>query len=356
MDKRQYKQLMEQIQMSDACEQRILNAVHQTKMPQLKKHITRRKRAGIALAAAACVAVVSVFSVAAAQNTSLLEKLFPWAESVDVPETAVFTNGQIESFTVDGMDGLDITPVGVVNDAKNVYLMMRIVPSDPDFNPAKRAIVNYNSGSGIVYPMINGENKLDDADKDDPYYLGKYEFFERTDIPEEDGSYTAFYQLQFTNGITFDHLNFTIGLTDITDLIEKQNGFVKSEQTELLGTIDVTVSLDTSVQEVTLNYTEPIAIPNKNGTGYLKHLEIQALSMQLSGTGDMQLFDSYDSAYPVTITYADGSTMTPDCKNSSISFTDQSDTPWEYSIDFDEPIAPEGIVSIEFGGTTIPFH
>lgn len=54
--------------------------------------------------------------------------------------------------------------------------MMRIVPSDPDFNPAKRAIVNYNSGSGIVYPMINGENKLDDADKDDPYYLGKYEF------------------------------------------------------------------------------------------------------------------------------------------------------------------------------------
>lgn len=30
MDKRQYKQLMEQIQMSDACEQRILNAVHQT--------------------------------------------------------------------------------------------------------------------------------------------------------------------------------------------------------------------------------------------------------------------------------------------------------------------------------------
>ena len=247
MDKRQYKQLMEQIQMSDACEQRILNAVHQTKMPQLKKHITWRKRAGIALAAAACVAVVSVFSVAAAQNTSLLEKLFPWAESVDVPETAVFTNGQIESFTVDGMDGLDITPVGVVNDAKNVYLMMRIVPSDPDFNPAKRVIVNYNSGSGIVYPMINGENKLDDADKDDPYYLGKYEFFERTDIPEEDGSYTAFYQLQFTNGITFDHLNFTIGLTDITDLIEKQNGFVKSEQTELLGTIDVTVSLDTSV-------------------------------------------------------------------------------------------------------------
>ena len=44
MDKRQYKQLMEQIQMSNACEQRILNAVHQTKMPQLKKHITWRKR------------------------------------------------------------------------------------------------------------------------------------------------------------------------------------------------------------------------------------------------------------------------------------------------------------------------
>ena len=222
MDKRQYKQLMEQIQMSDACEQRILNAVHQTKMPQLKKHITWRKRAGIALAAAACVAGVSGFSVAAALNTRLREKLFPWADSVDVPDTAVCTNGQIESFTVDGMDGLDITPVGVVNDAKNVYLMMRIVPSDPDFNPAKRVIVNYNSGSGIVYPMINGEIKLDDEVIDDPKNKKKKKNFERTDIPEEDGSYTAFYQLQFTNGITFDHLNFTIGLTDITDLIEKQ--------------------------------------------------------------------------------------------------------------------------------------
>ena len=118
MDKRQYKRVMEQIQMSDACEQRILDAVHNSEMPKPKKHITLRKKAGIAIAAAACVAVVSVFSVTAAQNNNLLEKLFPWAESVDVPETAVFTNGQIESFTVDGMDGLDITPVGVVNDAK----------------------------------------------------------------------------------------------------------------------------------------------------------------------------------------------------------------------------------------------
>ena len=143
MDKRQYKRVMEQIQMSDACEQRILDAVHRQEMPKRKKTITLRKRAGIAVAAAACVAAVSVFSVAAAQNTSLLEMLFPWAESVDTPETAVFTNGQIESFTVDGMDGLDITPIGVVNDAKYVYLMMRIVPSDPDFNPAERYISTY---------------------------------------------------------------------------------------------------------------------------------------------------------------------------------------------------------------------
>lgn len=67
----------------------------------------------------------------------------------------MFTNGQIESFTVDGMDGLDITPIGVVNDAKYVYLMMRIVPSDPDFNPAERYISTYmDFTSNLVYPQI----------------------------------------------------------------------------------------------------------------------------------------------------------------------------------------------------------
>ena len=37
MDKRQYKRVMEQIQMSDACEQRILDAVHRQEMPKRKK-------------------------------------------------------------------------------------------------------------------------------------------------------------------------------------------------------------------------------------------------------------------------------------------------------------------------------
>ena len=50
MDKRQYKRVMEQIQMSDACEQRILDAVHRQEMPKRKKTITLRKKAGIAVA------------------------------------------------------------------------------------------------------------------------------------------------------------------------------------------------------------------------------------------------------------------------------------------------------------------
>ena len=44
MDKRQYKRVMEQIQMSDACEQRILDAVHNSEMPKPKKHITLRNK------------------------------------------------------------------------------------------------------------------------------------------------------------------------------------------------------------------------------------------------------------------------------------------------------------------------
>ena len=356
MDKRQYKQLMEQIQMSDACEQRILNAVHQTKMPQLKKHITWRKRAGIALAAAACVAVVSVFSVAAAQNTSLLEKLFPWAESVDVPETAVFTNGQIESFTVDGMDGLDITPVGVVNDAKNVYLMMRIVPSDPDFNLAERYISTYmNFTSNLVYPQIEGMDNIYALKDDDPYQVEESGFSLQTDVPESDGSYTAFYQLKFANGITFDHLNCTIGLTDMTELSEAQNGYVESDQTELMGTISVSFTLDNSLQEQQRDFAEPIKFQTYSGTSYINHIEIQSFSMVFTGTGNMTLDATWQTPYALSIQYADGSTITPEFQNRGCE-TDYLNHTWKYSMSFTEPIDPDGIVSVELDDTTIPFH
>lgn len=357
MDKRQYKRVMEQIQMSDTCEQRILDAVHRQEMPKRKKTITLRKKAGIAVAAAACVAAVSVFSVAAAQNTSLLEMLFPWAESVDTPETAVFTNGQIESFTVDGMDGLDITPIGVVNDAKYVYLMMRIVPSDPDFNPAERYISTYmDFTSNLVYPQIEGIDNIYALKDDDPYRVEESGFSVQTEVPESDGSYTAFYRLKFANGITFDHLNCIIGLTDMTELSEAQNGYAEADQTELMGTISTSFTLDDSLQDQQCDFEEPIAVPNDNGTGYLKHLDIQAFSLHLSGTGEMALFGSYNEPYAATITYADGSTFTPDCKNSGLTQTYLENTLWEYNIDFDKPINPEGIVSIEFGDTVIPIH
>ena len=347
MDKRQYKHVMEQIQMSDTCEQRILDAVHRQETPKRKKTITLRKRAGIAVAAAACVAAVSVFSVAAAQNTNLLEKLFPWAESVDVPETAVFTNGQIESFTVDGMDGLDITPIGVVNDAKYVYLMMRIVPNDSDFSFPDEC--THIGTSEIMYPMIDGIDNIYELKEDNPYRIEESGILTRTDTPEPDGSYTAFYQLKFANGITFDHLDLTIGLTTFKDKVENY-------QTELMGTISVSFTLDDSLQDQQCDFEEPIAVPNDNGTGYLKHLDIQAFSLHLSGTGEMALFGSYNEPYAATITYADGSTFTPNCKNGGLSQTDQEGTPWEYHIDFDTPINPEGIVSIKFGDTVIPIH
>lgn len=142
-------------------------------------------------------------------------------------------------------------------------------------------------------------------------------FSVQTEVPESDGSYTAFYQLKFANGITFDHLNCIIGLTDMTELSEAQNGYAEADQTELMGTISTSFTLDDSLQDQQCDFEEPIAVPNDNGTGYLKHLDIQAFSLHLSGTGEMALFGSYNEPYAATITYADGSTFTPDCKTAA---------------------------------------
>ena len=70
--------------------------------------------------------VIVSFSAAAAQNRSLLELLFPQTETTSVSEQLIATNGTMEHVTVSGMNGWDVTPVGVVNDARTIYLIFQI--------------------------------------------------------------------------------------------------------------------------------------------------------------------------------------------------------------------------------------
>ena len=92
MDKKQYQQLMEQIQMPASCEQRILEQIQQQDAFEPHHHrFSWQKKLGIAVAAAVCISVVSVFSAAAAQNRSLLELLFPQTETTSVSEQLIAT-------------------------------------------------------------------------------------------------------------------------------------------------------------------------------------------------------------------------------------------------------------------------
>ena len=112
MDKKQYQQLMEQIQMPASCEQRILEQIQQQDAFEPRHHrFSWQKKLGIAVAAAVCISVVSVFSAAAAQNRSLLELLFPQTETTSVSEQLIATNGTMEHVTVSGMNGWDV-PAG----------------------------------------------------------------------------------------------------------------------------------------------------------------------------------------------------------------------------------------------------
>lgn len=112
--------------MPASCEQRILEQIQQQDAFEPRRRFSWQKKLGIAVAAAVCISVVSVFSAAAAQNRSLLELLFPQTAATSVSEQLIATNGTMEHVTVSGMNGWDVTPVGVVNDARTIYLIFQI--------------------------------------------------------------------------------------------------------------------------------------------------------------------------------------------------------------------------------------
>lgn len=68
MNSKQYKQVMQQIQMPASCEQSILNQIHAPSQPKTVHH--SKRHGWIAAAAAACIAITSVVTVSAARDSN----------------------------------------------------------------------------------------------------------------------------------------------------------------------------------------------------------------------------------------------------------------------------------------------
>lgn len=355
MDKRQYERIMEQIRMSDDCEQKILDMVQNGQQPApAKPRVTWKKKAAIVFAAVMCVSVVSVCSVAAAQNVGLLQWLFPEMTVEEVPESAVSLYGTMENFTVTGMEGMTVTPSAVVHDARTIYLIFDVVP-DEGIDLENMMLMEYSGisqdGLGLQYPKINGEIswKEDGA----PFALAEGGRSPHL-IAREDGSYQFEYELKFKEPFDADTLDVEIALSDVTDLLKEQDGYIESGQMELLGTISATLHLGAPLEARSYTFEEPVRIESVSGTAYLEQLGIQGFTLTASGTGSIALGGSPQSPEyaltPVVLTLTDGSTLSGMVIGASYCY-DGGD--WDFEVRLEKPIDPMNVVSVQLGDNTI---
>lgn len=332
MDKQQYKRVMEQIRMSDACEQRILAAVQNGGQPvSAKFRVTWKKKTIVAAATAACVSVVSVLSVAAVQNASLLQLLFP--TKTEVVDTALQAEDGLENFTVSGFDGVTIEPLGVVRDAKGIYIMMHATIENGDENYFDNLEEMTELGQ---QSKINGISFWDET-REDGFRVAETNFDPRK---QDDGSYTLIYQLKFEE--ILEDLMFSLQIN--------LGRWTEEDEQNPLGTISADVNCEQTVTSVVSEMNQPIS-----DTATINRVTLHALGMELCGSGSVELPSSMyqDFLGIVELLTANGETVSAKISSGEKDPTAQS---WKFTYTFDEPIDPEQVVSIQIENHTIPLE
>lgn len=131
MEKQKLQHIMNQIQMSDICEQQIISAVQQKDMQPNQTSAPRHwKRRILGITAAVLgISAISMYTVAAVQDKTILELLFPDTETIEVAETAV-GNCSIIDFTITDIEDITVTPMGAVRDSRSVSVVFSATADD----------------------------------------------------------------------------------------------------------------------------------------------------------------------------------------------------------------------------------
>lgn len=181
---------MDQIRMSDACEQKIQCAIKQGAQTRENPHHTVWKKVITALTAIVCVGVVGAFSVAAAQQINLWELFF--SKAAEVTEPAVQTVSGVQNFAVSGFDGFTLEPMGVMHDAKQLRFVVRV---SADENEMLSRIGSIHEVERLVRRedeiMINGTSIWDQTRTDG--FLAAYTNCYGQKL--EDGAYAIVFEL-----------------------------------------------------------------------------------------------------------------------------------------------------------------
>lgn len=327
MDRQTYKQVMDQIRMSDACEQKIQCAIKQGAQTRENPHHTVWKKVITALTAIVCVGVVGAFSVAAAQQINLWELFF--SKAAEVTEPAVQTVSGVQNFAVSGFDGFTLEPMGVMHDAKQFRFVVRV---SADENEMLSRIGSIHEVERLVRRedeiMINGTSIWDQTRTDG--FLAAYTNCYGQKL--EDGAYAIVFELQFQESL--DDPEFTLQLPLAYDANAQA-----LDDLQYLGTITAEIHCEqaTALTVESDQQVEEHAVLNR--------MEIHAFGMELYGSGSkMPVNSMYADPYGIiSVELTDGSTVT-----ATITSVDTASTAhtWEFQYLFDTPIDPQQVTAI----------
>ncbi len=331
--------------MPDTCEQKILRAVQNSSEIQQteKSRITWKKRAVIAGAVAACISVVSVVSVAAAQNTDMLHLLFPEKEQIN--DTAVEIQTGIENFSYTGFDGMTLTPIGVAADAKQIHVFVQLTADINEISPEYIEKTGYVTTGGSDDIFINGQNGWDENRTDGVPTLSQFKY--RPYVTETAGSYTVDISYNFEDILEAPTLQIETRLSFIENPDENATQQIYTQ----LGTLYFDVNLAQIPGRIVALNDMPLT--NAKYETQLHEAEIHAFGMEMEFIKETPglIYEEDPEEKTTGVILYDGTFVSMWASGGEYSANKPYQTV-EYR--FDEPIDPEQVAMLRFGDIDIP--
>ena len=247
-----------------------------------------------------------------------------------------------------------MTPVGVVNDARTIYLIFQIDSHGEKIDSQNMIFldetkVNEADGSRASYPFINGVSGRDETRADKNLVLENAQMMDMT--PLDDGTYQMIYRMSFQEPYDVDTMDVELSWSEDYDTIMAQNGLIQADQQTWFGTITATLQLGEPLAERGFSWDEPIALDDQF---QLSHVDIQALSLRLKGT--LTSPDSVGESLGDTIDLVlqDGRTTTVSCTAAGSWIASDGTPEWYVRVAFQTPLDPEKIAAIRVNGIEIP--
>jgi len=315
MEKQKLQHIMNQIQMSDICEQQIISAVQQKDMQPNQTSAPRHwKRRILGITAAVLgISAISMYTVAAVQDKTILELLFPDTETIEVAETAV-GNCSIIDFTITDIEDITVTPMGAVRDSRSVSVVFSATADD----------------ESILENMEWGFRKAIGDNTNSTPYLREENLY--SPMQSDDGTWYFIYEAVYSDEISESTVDLAFYLTP-TDV-----NLYDEETFDNTAYVQLSVELGEPMED--MSYTLETAVQLENYRAAVTSVDIQALHMQIHGSGQTLPDIGYDAN--IQLLLEDGSTVSVTCNSGEWSASN-----WTLDCYMNEPIDPTTVVSVQ---------